>query len=36
MKECCDDTSIYQDVDGQTRCSSCDRLIYDYIGGDEQ
>lgn len=35
-KTCCGDASIYQDVDGQVRCDSCDSIIYDYlnIGGD--
>ena len=34
-KKCCGDTSVYQDVDGQIRCESCDGLIFDYIGGDQ-
>ncbi len=31
MKECCGDTSVFQDEDGQLRCSHCNSRIYDFI-----
>lgn len=34
-KECCGDTDIIQDEDGQVRCSTCENKIYDYLQGDE-
>jgi hypothetical protein len=33
-KECCGDTEIIQDEDGQIRCATCEKLIYDYLSGD--
>lgn len=36
MKECCGDTEIIEDEDGQVRCSTCEELIYDYLEGGQK
>lgn len=30
-KKCCGDTEVFEDIDGQVRCSTCKNKVYDYI-----
>lgn len=36
MKDCCGDSNVFEDSDGQVRCCTCAELVYDYLedGGD--